>query len=236
MARYVLALDQGTSSSRAVLFDEEGTPVATEQREFPQIYPRAGWVEHDPEAVWSSQLEAAQAVLRKSGAGPNQVAAVGITNQRETSVVWERATGRPIANAIVWQCRRTAEQCDELRREGLEPLIRERTGLLLDAYFSATKVRWLLNHVPDAQRRAQAGELAFGTVDSWLIFRLTGGRIHATDASNAARTMRLHLRDGRWADQLPRRFGIPEPRPPAVADPRGARGAGEPCRRGAGRR
>ncbi len=233
MARYVLALDQGTSSSRAVLFDEEGTPVATEQREFPQIYPRAGWVEHDPEEIWSSQLEAAQDVLRKSRIAPQEVAAVGITNQRETTVVWERASGRPIANAIVWQCRRTAEQCDALRREGLEPLIRERTGLLLDAYFSATKVRWLLDHVPDAQRRAEAGELAFGTVDSWLIFRLTGGRVHATDATNASRTMLFHLRDGRWDGELLRRFGIPESMLPAVVDSSGVLGECEPSLLGA---
>jgi len=231
--RYVLALDQGTSSSRAVLFDEEGAPVATEQREFPQIYPRAGWVEHDPEAIWSSQLEAAQDVLRKSGIAPEQVAAVGITNQRETTVVWERASGRPIANAVVWQCRRTAEQCDELRRQGLEPLVRERTGLVVDPYFSATKVRWLLDHVPDAQRRAEAGELAFGTVDSWLIFRLTGGRVHVTDASNASRTMLFNLREGRWDDELLRRFDIPSCMLPQVVDSSGVLGECEPSLLGA---
>ncbi len=224
MAQYILALDQGTSSSRAVLFNEEGAPVATEQREFPQIYPNAGWVEHDPEAIWSSQIEAAQDVLAKSGIAPGDVAAVGITNQRETTVIWERESGRPIANAVVWQCRRTAEQCDELRRQGMEPLIRERTGLLLDAYFSATKIRWLLDHVPDAQRRAEAGELAFGTVDSWLIFRLTGGRIHATDASNASRSMLFHLRDGRWDDELLRRFDIPASMLPVVVDSSGVLG------------
>ncbi len=222
MPRYVLALDQGTSSSRAVLFDEEGVAFASEQREFPQIYPRAGWVEHDPEAIWSSQLEAAQDVLRSSGVAPSDVTAVGITNQRETAVVWERASGLPIANAIVWQCRRTAEQCDELRREGLEPLIRERTGLVIDAYFSATKVRWLLDHVPDAQRRAEAGDLAFGTVDSWLIYRLTGGRVHATDATNASRTMLFNLREGRWDEELLSRFGIPASMLPEVVDSSGA--------------
>ncbi|OGO52187.1 MAG: glycerol kinase [Chloroflexi bacterium RBG_16_68_14] len=233
MPRYILALDQGTSSSRAVLFDEEGAPIATEQREFPQMYPRAGWVEHDPEAIWSSQLAAAQDVLRKSQVALKQVAAVGITNQRETTVVWERDTGRPIANAVVWQCRRTAEQCDELRRQGLEPLIRERTGLVLDAYFSATKARWLLDHVPDAQRRAEAGELAFGTVDSWLIFRLTGGRVHATDASNASRTMLFNLREGRWDEELLRRFEIPASMLPQVLDSSGVLGECEPSLLGA---
>ena len=231
--RRILALDQGTSSSRAMLFDEEGTPVATEQREFPQIYPQAGWVEHDPEAIWSSQLEAAQDVLRKSGVAPEQVAAVGITNQRETTIVWERATGKPIANAIVWQCRRTAEQCDELRRQGLEPFIRERTGLVLDAYFSATKLRWLLDHVPDAQRRAEAGDLCFGTVDSWLIYRLTGGRVHATDASNASRTMLFNLREGRWDGELLARFGIPRSMLPEVVDSSGVLGECEPSLLGA---
>ena len=233
MARYVLALDQGTSSSRAVLFDEEGAPVATEQREFPQIYPKAGWVEHDPEAIWASQLQAAQDVLKTSGVGAAQVVAVGITNQRETTIVWERATGRPVANAIVWQCRRTAEQCEELRRQGLEPLVRERTGLLLDAYFSATKLRWLLDNVPELQRRAEAGELAFGTVDSWLIFRLTGGRVHATDATNASRTMLFNLREGRWDEELLRRFDIPESMLPEVVDSSGVLAECDPSLLGA---
>ena len=221
MARYVLALDQGTSSSRAVLFDEEGAPFATEQREFPQIYPRPGWVEHDPNAIWSSQLEAARSVLRTAGVAAEQVAAIGITSQRETTIVWERATGRPVANAIVWQCRRTADRCAELRRQGLEPLIRERTGLVIDAYFSATKVRWLLDHVADGQRRAEAGELVFGTVDTWLLFRLTGGRLHATDATNASRTMLFNLELGRWDDDLLRLFDIPAAMLPEVVDSSG---------------
>lgn len=228
MARFVLSLDQGTSSSRAVLFDEEGVPFATEQHEFPQLYPQPGWVEHDPEAIWSSQLQAAQDVLHNASVDPKDVAAVGITNQRETAIVWERATGRPIANGIVWQDRRTADQCDELRRRGLEPLIRERTGLLIDAYFSATKVRWLLDHVPDAQRRAEAGELAFGTVDSWLIYRLTGGRVHATDATNASRTMLFGLREGGWDDDLLRQFNIPKAMLPEVVDSSGVLGECEP--------
>ena len=220
MAKHVLALDQGTSSSRAVLYDEAGAAVAVEQREFPQIYPQAGWVEHDPEQVWTSQLECAQDVLRVSGVRLEDVAGIGITNQRETTIVWERATGRPIANAIVWQCRRTAERCDELRRAGVEAKIRERTGLLLDAYFSATKVQWLLENVPGARDKAEAGELAFGTVDSWLIYRLTGGRTHVTDATNASRTMLFGL-DGAWDDELLETFGIPSSMMPEVVDSSG---------------
>ncbi|MEX2158122.1 MAG: glycerol kinase GlpK [Dehalococcoidia bacterium] len=216
MPKYVLALDQGTSSSRAVLYDEEGLAVATAQREFPQIYPQPGWVEHDPEAIWSSQLESAREAIATSGVAPGDIAAIGITNQRETAVVWERATGRPIANAIVWQCRRTAERCDELRAQGLEQRIRERTGLVIDAYFSATKVQWLLENVPGARAKAEAGELAFGTVDSWLIYRLTGGRVHATDATNASRTMFFNLRDGSWDDELLRIFNIPRSMLPDV--------------------
>ena len=226
MARYILALDQGTSSSRAVLYDEDGLAIATKQAEFPQIYPQPGWVEHDPEAIWASQLETAQAVL--ANVSPKDIAAIGITNQRETTVVWERASGRPIANAIVWQCRRTAGQCEALRRDGLEPLIRERTGLLLDAYFSATKVRWLLDNVPDARRRAEAGELAFGTIDTWLIYKLTGGRVHATDATNASRTMLFNLREGRWDDEMLRTFDIPPSMLPDVVDSSGALGECEP--------
>jgi glycerol kinase len=226
--RYILALDQGTSSSRAVLFDEEGAPIATEQREFPQVYPQPGWVEHDPEAIWSSQIEAAGELLASSHIDVSDIVAVGITNQRETTIVWERATGRPIANAIVWQCRRTADQCEELRRQGLEPLIRERTGLVIDAYFSATKVRWLLDHVPGAQQRAEAGELCFGTVDSWLIYRLTGGRVYATDATNASRTMLFNLREGRWDAELLERFRIPASMLPEVIDSSGVLGETEP--------
>ena len=220
MAKHVLALDQGTSSSRAVLYDEAGAAVAVEQREFPQVYPQAGWVEHDPEQIWASQLKCAQDVLRTSGVRPEDVAGIGITNQRETTIVWERATGRPIANAIVWQCRRTAERCDELKRAGVEPLVRERTGLLLDAYFSATKVQWLLENVPRAREKAEAGELAFGTVDSWLIYKLTGGRMHITDATNASRTMLFGLR-GEWDSDLLKTFGIPESMLPDVVDSSG---------------
>ena len=216
MSRYILSLDQGTSSSRAILFDHAGTAVAEAGYPFPQIYPRAGWVEQDPEAIWSSQLAAAEDALKKAGVGGSEIAAVGITNQRETTIVWERATGRPIYNAIVWQCRRTAAACDELRHRGLEPWIRDRTGLVVDAYFSSTKLRWILDNVPGARERAERGELAFGTVDSWLIYRLTGGRVHVTDASNASRTMLYNLRTGSWDPELLREFAIPEAVLPAI--------------------
>ena len=220
MAKHVLALDQGTSSSRAVLYDEAGSAVATKQQEFPQIYPQPGWVEHDPEEIWTSQLACAQEVLRASSVHPEDVAGIGITNQRETTIVWERATGRPIANAIVWQCRRTAERCDELKRAGVEQLVRERTGLLIDAYFSATKIQWLLENVPGARAKAEAGELAFGTVDSWLIYKLTGGRVHVTDATNASRTMLFGLR-GEWDGELLETFDIPASMMPEVVDSSG---------------
>ncbi len=219
MARYILSLDQGTSSSRAVLYDDDGRAVASEQSEFPQVFPQPGWVEHDPEQIWKSQLATAQAVL--AGVSPYDVAGIGITNQRETTVVWERATGRPISNAIVWQCRRTAEMCGELRAQGLEPLIRERTGLVLDAYFSGTKLRWLLDNVPDARRKAENGELAFGTVDSWLIYKLTGGRVHATDATNASRTLLFGLESGAWDEEMLRIFDVPASMLPDVVDSAG---------------
>jgi glycerol kinase len=230
MARHILSLDQGTSSSRAVLFDESGQPVVEAGQHFRQIYPHAGWVEHDPEEIWSSQLGAAREVLRKAGQGgieASEVAAIGITNQRETTVVWERATGRPVCNAIVWQCRRTAAMCDEMRRRGLEPLIRERTGLVIDAYFSGTKLRWILDNVDGARERAERGELAFGTVDSWLIYRLTGGAVHVTDATNASRTMLYNLREGAWDADLLREFNVPESVLPSVRPSSGVVGATE---------
>lgn len=186
---YLLALDQGTTSSRAILFDLDGKVVAIEQKEFTQIYPQPGWVEHNPLEIWLTQLETAQKVIQKAQIEPAEIAAMGITNQRETVVLWERATGQPVHNAIVWQDRRTAALCDELRARGYEPLFRQKTGLLLDPYFSATKLAWLLDHVPGVRERAGKGELAFGTVDSWLIYNLTGGKVHATDVSNASRTL-----------------------------------------------
>ena len=213
---YILALDQGTTSSRAILFDHAGAVVAVAQKEFPQIFPKPGWVEHDPAAIWSSQWEVAQGVLAKAGITAKEVAAIGITNQRETTLVWDRKTGRPIHNAIVWQDRRTAPMCDALKRRGLAKKIRQKTGLVIDAYFSATKLAWLLQHVPGAKAKARRGELAFGTVDTWLVWNLTGGRVHVTDPSNASRTMLYNLRTGDWDDELLKLFGIPRSLLPAV--------------------
>ena len=206
---FILALDQGTTSSRAILFNHAGAVAAVAQKEFPQIFPKPGWVEHAPDALWSSQFEVAQKVLNDAGIAATDVAAIGITNQRETTLVWDRKTGRPIANAIVWQDRRTAPMCDALRRRGLAPVIRRKTGLIIDAYFSATKLAWLLQHVPGARQKARRGELAFGTVDTWLVWNLTGGRLHLTDASNASRTMLFNLRTGDWDDDLLEIFGVP---------------------------
>jgi glycerol kinase len=207
--KYILALDQGTTSSRAIVFDHAGGIVAVAQKEFPQIFPKPGWVEHSPADIWSTQAGVATEALERAGVAAGDIAAIGITNQRETTLVWDRATGRPIANAIVWQDRRTAGFCDQLKRRKLAPLIRRQTGLVIDAYFSATKLHWILQHVKGARARAKAGELAFGTVDSWLIWNLTGGKVHVTDASNASRTMLLNLRTGDWDDELLELFGVP---------------------------
>ena len=207
--RYVLALDQGTSGSTALVVDAEGRVRARGYVELPQHYPRPGWVEHDPEQIWSTTVEAAKSALASAGATGNDVAAIGITNQRETTIVWDRATGRPIHHAIVWQCRRTASLCVELKAAGLEPTVRQRTGLVIDAYFSGTKIRWLLEHVPDARRRAEDGALAFGTVDSWLVWKLTGGRAHAMDVTNASRTMLLNLDTVDWDDDMLKTLGVP---------------------------
>ncbi len=206
-ARYILALDQGTTSSRSILFDREGKPVAAAQQEFRQHYPQPGWVEHDPMEIWESQLATARAVLEKAGASPAAVAAIGITNQRETTVVWDRRSGQPIHNAIVWQCRRTTDLCEQLKGQGLEETFRSRTGLVIDAYFSGTKVKWLLDHVPGARERAARGELCFGTIDSWLLYKLTG--VHATDYSNASRTLIFNIHDCRWDETLLRRLDVP---------------------------
>jgi glycerol kinase len=214
---YILALDQGTTSSRAILFDREGRAVATAQQEFEQLYPRPGWVEHRPEDIWSSQLDAARHVLASSRVRADQVAAIGITNQRETTIIWDRETGEPIHNAIVWQCRRTAEMCDEMRRVGLARLFQERTGLVLDAYFSGTKARWLLDHVPGARERAERGQLAFGTVDTWLVWKLTGGRVHVTDPSNASRTLMFNIGRSEWDDELLEALAVPRSMLPRVA-------------------
>ncbi|MHB8375949.1 MAG: glycerol kinase GlpK [Dehalococcoidia bacterium] len=224
MPGYILALDQGTSSSRAILFDRAGRPVAQAAREFPQIYPQPGWVSHDPEAIWSSQLEAARQAIAQAGVGAGDIAAVGITNQRETTVVWDRRTGAAIGDAVVWQCRRTAGICDDLKARGLEPEVRARTGLLIDAYFAGTKVRWLLDNSgdPDGTRmRAEAGDLAFGTVDSWLVHKLTAGREHVIDATNASRTMLYNLREGRWDERMTTELRIPHRMLPRVVDSSG---------------
>jgi glycerol kinase len=227
--RFILALDQGTTSSRAIVFDQTGRIVAQGQREFRQLYPRPAWVEHDPEAIWRSQLTAMRQAMAGAGLVGAEVAAIGITNQRETTVVWERATGQPIHNAIVWQDRRTAPLCDALRAAGHEPAIRQRTGLVLDPYFSATKLEWLLHNVPDAQRRAEAGDLAFGTIDTYLIWRLTGGRLHITDPSNAARTMLYNIHTHEWDDDLLRLLDIPRAVLPEVVPSSGIHGETEPA-------
>ncbi len=206
---YLLALDQGTTSSRAILFDKTGQPLQIAQQEYEQLYPQPGWVEHRPEDIWSSQLNAAQRLLREAAVKPDQIAAIGITNQRETTILWDRKTGEPIHNAIVWQCRRTAEDCDRMRREGLATLFQKKTGLVLDAYFSGTKARWLLDHVEGARALAQAGRLAFGTVDTWLIWKLTGGRVHATDPSNASRTLMYNIKTNDWDDELLAALDVP---------------------------
>ncbi|CAM3552438.1 glycerol kinase GlpK [Paracidovorax anthurii] len=213
---YLLALDQGTSSSRSIVFDERGHIVAQAQQELPQIYPRPGWVEHDPMEIWRTQLATARQALAQAGLQPADVRALGITNQRETTVLWNRRTGQPVHHAIVWQDRRAEPLCAELREQGHEPLIQARTGLRIDAYFSATKLRWLLDHVPGAREAAEAGELAFGTVDSWLIWQLTGGKAHVTDVTNAARTMLFDVRANDWDDDLLALLRIPRALLPRV--------------------
>jgi glycerol kinase len=213
---YILALDQGTTSSRAILFDHDGMIKATVQREFEQLFPRAGWVEHDPEEIWTSQIRVVHEVLEQTHLKPCDVAAVGVTNQRETTLVWDRESGEPVYKAIVWQDRRTAPLCDRLKADGHEPIIQRRTGLLIDAYFSATKIAWILDNVPGARARAEAGKLAFGTVDSWLVWKLTCGRQHVTDVSNASRTMLFNIHDGRWDDEILQLLGLPPMLMPTV--------------------
>ena len=216
MQQFILALDQGTTSSRAILFDRQGQIVSQAQKEFTQIFPQPGWVEHDPREIWSTQAGVAAEATVKAGHNGSNIAAIGITNQRETAVVWNRHTGAPVYNAIVWQDRRTAAYCDELREAGHEELIRHKTGLLLDAYFSASKVRWILDNVPNARQQAEAGELAFGTVDSWLIWNFTQGELHVTDVSNASRTMLFNIHTLAWDDELLALFDIPRSMLPTV--------------------
>lgn len=216
--RFILSIDQGTTSTRSILFDSDARPVALAQRDLAQHYPRDGWVEHHAEDIWQAVLSTAREAIAKARAGARDIAAIGIANQRETTLLWDRTTGIPLYHAIVWQDRRTANECARLRREGHEPAVQARTGLLLDPYFSATKLGWLLDHVPGARARAQAGELAFGTIDSFLLWRLTGGRVHATDAANASRTLLYDIHAARWCPELLHLFGIPAALLPEVRD------------------
>ena len=221
---YILALDQGTTSSRALLINRAGDVVESASREFRQYYPQPAWVEHDAEEIWQSQWSVAKEVLKKAGVAPQQVAAIGITNQRETVVLWDRETSKPLYHAIVWQCRRTAPDCDRIRREGYDRILREKTGLVVDAYFSATKIAWLLENVPDARRLAEQGKLACGTVDSWLIWKLTRGHVHATDVSNASRTLLFNIRSLAWDDEILSYFRIPASLLPEVRPSSGVLG------------
>jgi glycerol kinase len=216
MKNYILALDQGTTSSRAIVFDSMGLSVATARKEFTQIFPAPGWVEHNPDEIWSTQAGVAVEALTRAGIDSSRIAAVGITNQRETTVVWNRKTGKAVYNAVVWQDRRTSDYCDRLKSEGLDRLIHQKTGLIIDAYFSATKIRWILDNVAGAREMAEKGELAFGTVDSWLIWNLSGGKLHVTDVSNASRTMLFNIHSLEWDDELLRIFDIPAGILPAV--------------------
>ena len=232
MQKYILSLDAGTTSNRAIIFNMQGKPVASSQRELPQIYPQPGWVEHDPRLIWATMLAAAREAMAAGGISATEIASLGIANQRETTLLWEKATGQPLCNAIVWQCRRTAGRCDRLRSEGYTDFIRERTGLMPDAYFSATKLEWMLKNIPGAAERAAAGELAFGTVDSWLIWNLTGG-LHVTDVSNASRTMLFNIHTLRWDDELLELFGIPKEVLPEILPSSGCIGTTSPEHLGA---
>lgn len=218
MEQYLMALDQGTTSSRCIIFNREGEIVSVAQKEFHQYYPQSGWVEHDPMEIWSTQMGVAREAMERLGVSGHEIAALGITNQRETTILWDKETGKPIYPAIVWQCRRTAKVCEELERQGYGDLIFRRTGLKIDAYFSATKIQWILNHVEGARQKAEQGELLFGTVDSWLIWKLTKGRIHATDVTNAARTMLYNITDGCWDKEILKILDIPEKILPRVQD------------------
>jgi glycerol kinase len=210
MKRFILSLDQGTTSSRAIVFNKEGRQVATAQKEFKQFFPHPGWVEHNPEEIWSSQAGVSSEAIAKAGIQGSDIAAIGITNQRETTILWNRKTGKPVYNAIVWQDRRTAEYCDQLKKEGLSETVLKKTGLIIDAYFSATKIKWILDNVKDARKQAEKGELAFGTVDSWLVWNLTRGKKHVTDVTNASRTMLFNIHTLEWDSELLRIFNIPD--------------------------
>lgn len=218
MTKYILALDQGTTSSRAILFDQQLHIVAQAQKEFMQYYPKPGWVEHDPMELYASQYGVMMEAIAKSGVSVGDIAGIGITNQRETTVVWDKATGTPVYNAIVWQCRRTAEMSDALKAAGLTDTIRQTTGLMPDAYFSGTKIKWILDHVEGARERAQRGEILFGTVDSWLVWKLTNGEAHVTDVTNASRTMIYNIRSLCWDDALLKILDIPKEMLPKVCN------------------
>ena len=233
MSGFVLAIDQGTTSSRAIVFGADGRIAGSGQEEFAQHFPQSGWVEHDPEDIWRSTLNTCRTALAKAGIGAAQLAGIGITNQRETTVIWDRATGNPIHNAIVWQDRRTAPECTRLKAEGLEALVSQKTGLLLDPYFSGTKIAWLLDHVPGARTRAENGDLAFGTIDTFLLWRLTGGKSHASDATNASRTLLLNIHTGAWDEELLRIFRVPRALLPEVKDCSADFGVSDPALLGA---
>lgn len=210
MERYIMALDAGTTSNRCILFNREGKICSVAQKEFTQIFPNPGWVEHDADEIWSTQLGVAVEAMQKIGVTAEQIAGIGITNQRETTILWDKETGEPIYNAIVWQCRRTSQLCDSLKEQGLEEKIRDKTGLIIDAYFSGTKVKWILDHVEGARERAQKGEILFGTVETWLIWKLTKGKVHVTDYSNASRTMLFNIKDLTWDKEILEILDIPE--------------------------
>lgn len=216
MKQYIMALDQGTTSSRCILFDHEGNICGMAQKEFKQIYPQPGWVEHNPREIWSSQSAVIAEAMAECGANSSQISGIGITNQRETTIVWNRHTGEPVYNAIVWQCRRTAEMIDQLKEEGFDKIIREKTGLIADAYFSGTKIAWILDHVEGAREQAEAGDLIFGTVDTWLIWNLTGGKVHVTDYTNASRTMLFDIHNLCWDDEILEKLRIPKTMLPEV--------------------
>ena len=216
MEKYIVALDQGTTSSRAIIFDKDQNIIGVSQKEFRQIYPKEGWVEHDPMEIWGSQYSVLQEVLAKSNLNQSDIAAIGITNQRETTIVWDKNTGVPIYNAIVWQCRRTASICEELSKDGFDEYVKENTGLLIDAYFSGTKVKWILDNVEGAREKAERGELLFGTVDTWLVWKLTSGRVHVTDYTNASRTMLYNIKDLKWDEKILNKLGIPKSMLPEV--------------------
>src|SRR3954464_14571747 len=216
MTQFILSFDQGTTSSRAIVFDRTGATISTAQKEFKQIYPQPGWVEHDPGEIWSSQISVASEAVVKAGLTVNDIIAIGITNQRETTIVWDKASGEPVYNAIVWQDRRTADFCDKLKSEGADGLIKQKTGLVIDAYFSATKLKWILDHVKGARQKANRGQLCFGTVDTWLLWKLTNGQVHATDVSNASRTMLCNIHTAEWDEELLEIYCVPRDMLPEI--------------------